>query len=126
MSTRIQTQSRERGLWAEQLALQHLCDRGLRPHSRNYRWRGGEIDLIMLADETVVFVEVRYRSRLEYGDGAQSVTGYKRRRIANTARYFLQQHPRLLDRPCRFDVVSISGHSEKHAVQWIPNAFDAG
>ena len=45
-----------RGLWAEQLALQHLREHGLRPHSRNYRWRGGEIDLVMLHDETVVFV----------------------------------------------------------------------
>lgn len=117
---------RDRGLWAERLALQHLRDRGLQPHSRNYRWRGGEIDLVMLQDETVVFVEVRYRSRIDYGDGAESVNWQKRRRIANTARYFLQKHPGLLDRPCRFDVVSVSGRSEKHAVQWIPNAFDAG
>ncbi len=122
----MRASTRDRGRWAEQLALQHLHERGLRPHSTNYRWQGGEIDLIMLQGDTVVFVEVRYRSRFDYGDGAESVNRRKRGRIVNTARYFLQRHPGLRDRPCRFDVVAVSGHGHKPAVQWIPNAFDGG
>ena len=114
----------KRGRWAEELALRHLNEQGLRSHSTNFRWRGGEIDLIMLQGETVVFVEVRYRSRFDFGDGAESITWRKRGRIVNTAHYFLQQHPGLRNRPCRFDVVAITGRDPEPAVEWIPNAFE--
>ncbi len=80
----------------------------------------------MLQGDTVVFVEVRYRSRSDYGSGAESVNRRKQGRIVNTARYFLQRHPGLRDRPCRFDVVAVTGHGQAQAVQWIPNAFDGG
>ncbi len=116
----------QRGRWAEQIALRHLEDHGLLPHSQNYRWRGGEIDLVMLQDHWVVFVEVRYRGGSGYGNSAESVDLRKQRRIVNTARYFLQRHPGLIDRPCRFDVVAVSGSGEEQNVQWIANAFDAG
>ena len=41
--------------------------RGLQPVTRNYRCRGGEIDLIMRQGETLVFVEVRYRANATHG-----------------------------------------------------------
>ena len=65
--------SAERGRWAEDLACKHLIDHGLVLVTRNYRCRYGEIDLIMRDGRTIAFVEVRLRSRIDYGTGAESV-----------------------------------------------------
>ncbi len=111
------------GRWAEDLALSHLRRQGLSLEDRNYRCRRGEIDLIMADGATLVFVEVRYRARSNFGDGSQSIDRRKQRRIVFTAQHYLQRHPRAASRPCRFDVVSVSG-TEGNAVHWIPNAFD--
>ena len=120
----MDTGTRERGRWAEKVALHHLKQQGLRPYRSNFRWRGGEIDLVMLEGKTVVFVEVRFRKRSDFGDGAESVDWKKRNRLTATAQYFLQRHPGLLDNPCRFDVVSVSTRGDQPLVQWIQNAFD--
>ena len=111
----------ERGEWAEDLAAQHLLANGLKPVQRNHRCRWGEIDLIMRDRQTLVFVEVRFRSRANYGNGAQSVDARKQCKLINAAEHYLQSHATLRDVPCRFDVVSVS----KNNSQWIKDAFQA-
>lgn len=110
---------------AEQQALRHLQGQGLRLVTRNYRTPGrggGEIDLIMReADGTLVFVEVRRRSRSTHGGAAASVGGVKQRRIVFAARHYLLRAGGNLP-PCRFDVVTV----EPDGVQWLRAAFDAG
>lgn len=95
---------------------------GLELIDRNYRCRLGELDLVFLDGEVLVFVEVRYRRRNDFGSGAESVGQRKRRRLIAAAQHFLQRHPAYADRPCRFDVVSI-GSGETPRVEWIRNAF---
>ena len=109
----------ERGRWAEDLATKHLTTDGLEALQRNYRCRWGEIDLIMRDQQTLVFVEVRFRSRDDYGDAAESVDAYKQRKLVSTAEHFLQAHSNFQDKPCRFDVVSVSPNT----VRWIKVAF---
>jgi putative endonuclease len=108
---------------AEDAALQHLQDRGLRLLQRNYRTPGrggGEIDLIMrAADGTVVFVEVRQRRSVSHGGAAASVSALKQRRLVFAARHFIM-HLRETP-PCRFDVVSV----EPSGIEWLQAAFDA-
>ena len=91
--------------------------------ARNYRTPGrggGEIDLIVRApDGTLVFVEVRQRSRSDFGGAAASVGAVKRRRIIRAAQHYLMRLP--VWPPCRFDVVSL----EPDGVHWLPAAFDA-
>lgn len=115
--------TRERGAMAEDQALAHLQRAGLRRVARNYRTPGrggGEIDLIMLdADGTLVFVEVRARASSSQGGAAASVAEGKQRRIVYAARHYLQRLP--APPPCRFDVVAIEGGR----VQWLRAAFDA-
>ena len=109
---------------AEAQALRHLQAQGLTLVTRNYRTPGrggGEIDLVMReGDGTLVFVEVRRRSRADHGGALASITATKRRRIVFAARHFLLrlgQEP-----PCRFDVVVL----EKDAPPvWLKAAFDA-
>ena len=73
----------------------------------------------MQDNDTLVFVEVRYRKHDDYGGAVGSVDYYKQSRIANTAASYLQAHP--WDGPCRFDIVAIQGKAKP---QWIINAFD--
>ncbi len=72
----------------------------------------------------IVFVEVRMRSRLDFGSGAESVDARKRSRIVATAEHYLQRRGSLLA-PCRFDVVSIHRRGETERITWIRDAFGA-
>jgi putative endonuclease len=108
---------------AEERALGFLQSRGLQFVGRNYRTPGrggGEIDLILRdKDGTLVFVEVRKRSRADHGGAAASVGYAKQRRIIFAARHYLLGL-RVMP-PCRFDVVVMDGD----AVEWLRAAFDA-
>lgn len=116
--------TKQRGDAAEDDALRHLQEQGLRLLVRNYRTPGrggGEIDLIMRApDGTTVFVEVRQRSSSRHGGAAASVGAIKQRRIIFAARHYLMRLPVMP--PCRFDVVIV----EPTGMQWLQAAFDAG
>lgn len=113
-----------RGAWAEDLACRHLLDHGLRLLSRNYRCRHGEIDLVMQDASTIAFVEVRLRSRTDFGSGAESVDGRKQARLLSSAEHYLQRRATLLA-DCRFDVVSIRRSGDNHLIEWIRHAFTA-
>jgi putative endonuclease len=102
-----------------------LRGQGLRPVIRNYTCRLGEIDLIMLDNSVLVFVEVRYRQSDRYGSGADSVTLAKQRRIVRAAKQFLRLNPRHDSRPARFDVVSVGRGTGGIELNWIRSAFDA-
>ena len=108
---------------AENQALRHLQQAGLRLIERNYRTPGrggGEIDLVMRDfDGTLVFVEVRARKAGGHGGAAASIGGIKRRRIVLAARHYLMRLG--APPPCRFDVVVIDAGN----LQWLRAAFDA-
>lgn len=113
----------ETGRDAELRARRYLERQGLHFRSSNYRCRQGEIDLVMEEGESVVFVEVRYRSNGRFGTGAESVDSHKQRRLIGAAQHFLQRNPRLAARPCRFDVVALGPANRERSVEWIRNAF---
>lgn len=110
------------GQQAEQLALDHLQQQGLRLLARNWRGPRGELDLIMVDGDTLVFVEVRYRKQPGFGGAIASVDLHKQRRLIHTAQCFLQRQPRWASQPCRFDVVALGPAQD---LNWINNAFDA-
>lgn len=115
------TLAARRGEKAEALAAAWLEKRGLRLRGRNVRSRVGEIDLVMEDGDTLVFVEVRYRSRADFGGAAASVTAAKRARIERAIRAYLAADPAAARRPLRADVVAVSARDE---IDWIPNAFE--
>ena len=125
MTAQARTTTRAQGRRAERLARDFLQARGLETVCENYSFPGGEIDLIMRDGETIVFVEVRYRKKSDFGGGAESITLHKQKRVIATARHYLQHTKGVAHRPCRFDVVAVSNDLEKHDVEWIPGAFDA-
>ena len=108
---------------AEQFALNYLQSKNLKLIERNFRCKHGEIDLIMQDKNSLVFIEVRYRKHLQFGDGAESINYRKQQKILKTAEFFLQRHVNYNQYPCRIDVVSIGpGNTD---IDWIPNAFEA-
>lgn len=113
---------KEAGRAGETAALEHLQRAGLRLVLRNFRCKGGEIDLVMLDGATLVLVEVRYRSSEQFGGAAASVTWRKQRRLANAAEYLLLAHRELRRYPARFDVVAIAAAPE-YRINWIKHAF---
>lgn len=113
-----QRAARRLGQTAEDQACAALQARGLRLIQRNYRVRGGEIDLIMCAtDATLVFVEVRARSHAGFGGAAGSIDARKRQRIILAARHYLASLPE--EPVCRFDVVAL----DAGGLEWLPGAF---
>lgn len=118
-------QRRAAGTALEQLAARWLRARGLQLIESNYHCRLGEIDLIMRDADTLVFVEVRYRSRNHFISPTTSVDARKQRKLVRAATVYLQHHG-LTDRaPCRFDVLGIHRGMEdgKLHFDWIVNAI---
>ncbi|MFH0341074.1 MAG: YraN family protein [Chromatiales bacterium] len=116
--------TRERGAWAESIALRYLGARGLRLLTRNYRCLAGEIDIVMKDNDTLVFIEVRYRAGTDYGSPLETINHTKQTRILKTASHYLQTHRMSTGHaPCRFDVVVVTG--AKPYTEWIKAAFQA-
>jgi len=111
------------GKFGEDLACQALERRGYAILARRYRRRGGELDIVARDGQIVVFVEVKTREGCEFGAGAESVTSLKRRRMASVALDYMARH-NLVERPCRFDVVSIDMNGQEPRVELYQNAFD--
>lgn len=117
---------RQRGKDAEGQALLHLQQHGLRLLAQNWLCKRGELDLVMLDADTVVFVEVRFRQHRQWGGALDSVDARKRAKLIMAAQYFLQCESRWANYPCRFDVVAIEGRlNEPPRLNWIRNAFDS-
>jgi putative endonuclease len=107
------------GQAGEDRALAHLQQHGLTLVTRNFRCKGGEIDLIMQDRDTLVFVEVRQRADARHGGAAASVTGAKQARLIIAAQTFLQRYRS--PPACRLDVVAI----EAGNLSWLKNAIQA-
>lgn len=109
------------GAEAEARALRILQQRGLKLVARNARYRGGELDLVMLDGEALIVVEVRLRTHPHFGSAAESVDRRKQQRIILAAQLFLAAHAEHAHRALRFDVVAFDGAGQ---ADWIKAAFD--
>ena len=115
------------GARAEQLALDYLIENGLRSLQRNFSCRFGEIDLIMLDGDCLVFAEVRFRSKNRYSSAAVSVGPGKQKKIILTASYFLRGRKQYANSTMRFDVIAIDSTAlGQYTIQWLKDAFRPG
>jgi len=107
------------GAAGEDAALDHLRRHGLTLVERNFRCKGGEIDLVMRDGAALVFVEVRRRADDRHGGAAASVTPAKQARLLLAAQLYLQRYR--VPPACRFDVVAIDGDR----INWLKNAIES-
>ncbi len=114
------------GNQGERAALRFLKQQGYSILARQFRTDLGELDIIALDRETVVFVEVKTRQSDAKGQPFEAVTRQKQSQLTRLASSFLKSH-QLLDRPARFDVVSILWPDNKSEpeITHFQNAFDA-
>ncbi len=105
---------------AEDRACAYLRSRGYLIVARNWRWRGGEVDIIAKDGETIVFVEVKARTGTRFGLPAEAVDRRKRGKLLAAARAFLGRDAGKV--PIRFDIVSVLGRDISH----LRGAFGEG
>lgn len=118
MMANIQT-----GSHGEDLACKYLQKLGYKILERNFRIRGGEIDIAAKDREELVFVEVKTRYSHHFGLPVESITPWKIRSLLKTAQFYLQKIS-WGNKPYRFDVITVDfTHSEKPAVDHIKNAI---
>lgn len=122
MDTHYRKDAGDRG---ESLALQYLETAGLKLLQRNYRCKGGEIDLVMSDAQTLVLIEVRFRSERSFGGAAASVNKTKQQRLLRAAQHLLQTHAAYRRYRARFDLVAIDGSGARPEIDWIKDAFRA-
>ena len=118
MSSIIPHTTKQIGDAGEERAAQHLVAQGMKVLARNFRVKGGEIDIVCKDAATTVFVEVRRRARADFGGAACSITPTKQKRLILAARHWLARHGEC---DCRFDCVLIEGER----IEWVRNAFSA-
>jgi putative endonuclease len=113
-----------RGQEAEAVAAAWLERQGYRVLARNHRTRRGEVDLVCVEGGALCFIEVRSRSRLDYGSPAASITVAKARRVLAAATDYAVSHGGL-EQPMRFDVVAVDLSGPAPRCELFRNAFDA-
>lgn len=104
-----------RGAQAEALAADFLVRHGLVVLARNFRTRRGEIDVVARDGDTLVFVEVRLRTRSDFGGAAGSVTARKQQRIVAASLVYLSRLRH--EPPCRFDAILLD-RLDPAAIVW--------
>lgn len=107
--------NRSIGTKYEGIAMDYLSKKGYVEMERNYYSRYGELDLICRDNKKgeIVFVEVKYRKSIEYGNGLESITRSKQRKLVKTATIYLKDK-KIKDIPYRFDIISILGDEIEH------------
>lgn len=113
------------GREAEDVVCAYLGKRGMRVVERNFRARGGEIDVIARDGDVLAFVEVRFREEGGHGLPEESVGPAKRRKIVTAARAYLATVSPDSWREARFDVAAVEGGGDAPAIRYYPAAFDA-
>jgi len=102
----------DQGNRGEQYAVEYLVSHGFQIVERNFRIRGGEIDIIAIEidprtqEKTLVFLEVKTRSSGDYGTPLEAIGYYKLRALIKATQFYKMKHPRLPDL-MRIDAVSV-------------------
>jgi putative endonuclease len=113
------------GSQAETLAASYLAKQKVKILTRNFHCRFGEIDLIGLDQEILIFVEVRYRKNENYLAVVETIDQRKCKKIITTSEYYLNKQRKHQSYFCRYDVITITGALDKPVIEWIKNAFQA-
>ncbi len=114
--------NRKKGELGEAQARRFLEKKGFRILEQNFRAERGEIDLIALDGETLVFVEVKFSTQQEYGPPELRVDKKKQRQLAKIAQAYLETHS-VQFQECRFDVIAIEFSEDQSKICHIQDAF---
>lgn len=111
------------GKLGEELAQQHLVKQGFAILERNYRKGRYEVDIIAYKEGLMVFVEVKTRSNLDYGDPEDFVDKQKQRAYIRMANNYVIAHDR--EEEVRFDIIAVAINATGYHIDHIEDAFGA-
>lgn len=95
------------GQAGEAAAVKYISKLGYKVLEQNWsskQW--GEVDIVTIKDNTLIFVEVKSRLNGQYGNPEEAVTPHKIHALKRTAQYYATQHPDL-PKSLRIDVVAV-------------------
>lgn len=115
------------GFIGECIATQFLIKNGFEIVERNYsiknNLQGGEIDIIAIKNNTIHFIEVKFRNSNLFGLGRESVTPRKQNSIRKIAKYYLVCNKLWEKTFCQFDVIEVNGQGANQTVEYFENCF---
>lgn len=114
--------TRTLGKYYEEYAIEYLSTKGYALLTKNFYTVFGEIDLICECEQTIVFVEVRYRKNINYGGPSFSVSYSKQQKLIKTANIYIAKK-NLHNYDCRFDVLCLTGIFPNIKKDLIKNAI---
>lgn len=106
------------GKLGEDIACVFLSKKGYKILQRNFKARYGELDIIALYENTLVFIEVKTRTNLRFGTPEEAITPRKLHELIQTAQYYVLLHPEL-PKLLRIDVIGIMMDEISEQVQRI-------
>ncbi len=116
------TGHRKIGDEGEKIAENYLLRQGYIILQKNFVYNHGEIDIIAKDGNVLVFVEVKMRRNIFFGEPEEAVTAKKQKLLRRTAEGYVQQN-NILDAECRFDVVSIVMNNGRAECKLLQNCF---
>jgi len=111
------------GRFGEDLAFTEIKGLGYKKIIRNYRCPLGEVDLIAVDGDTLVFIEVKTRKGRSLAYAKEAVNAKKRRQLSKVALFYMKSN-KLNGAKARFDVVAVSLAGGEQQVEVIRNAFE--
>ncbi len=106
------------GKIGEELACQYLQKNGYKIIEKNFEARQGEIDIIAMEQNELVFIEVKTRTNIKYGKPVESVDANKQKHLIKTVEYYLYVR-KLENEFVRIDVIEIYLYNHKYKVNHI-------
>lgn len=104
----------------EEIACNYLQKQGCTILKQNVYSRFGEIDIIAEEEDTLLFIEVKYRKNEHFATAAESITPQKQEKMRLTIETYLQQYP--TSQPLRIDLVTVVGKGP-YKIEWFKNIF---
>ena len=115
------SESNERGILGERMAVDYLVSKGYRILAQNYRYLKGEVDILAQKENCLAAVEVKTRSTLDFGTPEEFLKPAQIQRIIKTVDYFVTS--KNLNVEVRFDIIAIVITSQNSELEHIENAF---
>lgn len=114
--------TRQAGDSGEDLACKFLKKNGYKILKRNFNIRGGEIDVIAMDGQSLVFIEVKTRYGKEYGYAREAVTPWKLKYLQKAALFYIVK-TKWGGKPYRFDLVAIDYEDSKPSIELLKNIY---
>ena len=114
--------SHELGRIGENIIADYITKLGYKVIERNFECNQGELDIIAKDKEELVFIEVKTRTDISYGEASEAVTNTKKRHLINSIKYYIYKQ-KLENQPIRIDVAEVYINKGKVKVNYIKQAI---